>query len=247
MPLSLEAVPQAGPFAAAFVLFDLDGTLVDTAPDLAYCVDGMLESLGLPARGEACVRLWIGNGAERLVKRALTGDLHGEPEPELFARAFSRFNALYHQHTAQASRPYPGVVEALDQLVSANLHLGCVTNKPRVFSKKLLDALKLSGYLGTLVCGDDVGYKKPHPLPLIQAAQNLGFAPELGVMVGDSKSDVRAARAAGMPVICVSFGYNHGESVAIYDPDAVIASFGELPAMLQLHTSGPHAGVRESG
>ena len=244
MSPSLEPLPQARRFKAAFVLFDLDGTLVDTAPDLAYCVDGMLTSLGMPACGEERVRLWIGNGAARLVKRALTGDLHGEPEPELFERAFSRFNSLYHQHTARASQPYPGVVETLEWLVAARLRVGCVTNKPRVFSTKLLDALQLSGRLDTLICGDDVSHKKPHPLPLIQAAQNLGFAPELGVMVGDSKSDVRAARAAGMPVICVSFGYNHGESVTIYEPDAVIGAFDELPGMLQFHPDNAHVSER---
>ena len=112
------------------VLIDLDGTLVDTVPDLAYAVDVMMQRLGLPVRGEPAVRAWIGNGAERLVKRALLGSADGEPDAELYARAYPIFLEVYQEHVCTHSRLFPGVTEGIEYLKSLGVKLGCVTNKP---------------------------------------------------------------------------------------------------------------------
>lgn len=211
------------------VLIDVDGTLVDSVPDLAYCVDAMMQQLGLPTRGEAAVRQWVGNGVQRLVERALSNDLNGYPEPALFAQAMPLFMALYAENTSKRSRLYPGVLEGLDYLQSLpGLKLGCVTNKAAQFTLPLLTDLGIVGRFAIIVSGDTLPEKKPHPLPLLHAAEQLGVLPEQSLMIGDSKSDVQAARAAGFKIICMSYGYNHGEDIRHYQPDAVIDAMAEL-------------------
>jgi phosphoglycolate phosphatase len=215
------------------VLIDLDGTLVDSVPDLAYCVDGMLERMGLPPRGEAEVRNWVGNGVERLVRRALTGTLDGEPDEALFQRALPLFMALYAENTSTRSQPYPGVREGLEWLRQAGYRLGCVTNKAARFTEPLLEDLGLRDYFGVVVSGDRLPQKKPDPAPLLYAARHLGVAPSRALMVGDSVSDVKAARAAGFRIVCVSYGYNHGRDIRDARPDAVIDSLAELRYLLE--------------
>ncbi len=217
---------------AKLVLFDLDGTLVDSAPDLAYSIDAMLATLGRPACGEAKVRDWIGSGAERLVKRALTGDLMDEPEDELFRSAFGLFSAIYQDNTCRASRLYPGVRDGLDYLLGIGKRLGCVTNKRGRYTEPLLSGLGVFGDFAIVVSGDTLGTRKPDPAPLLHAAQALGIDPSETLMVGDSTNDVRSARAAGVPVICVRYGYNDGEDIALAGPDAIIDSLAELSAFL---------------
>ena len=214
------------------IVIDLDGTLVDSAPDLAFSIDRMLESLGLPARGEDRVRLWVGNGAERLVQRALTGSMDGLPDAALFERAFPIFMEVYARNTSGRSRLYPGVLEGLGQLVAAGYHLACVTNKPERFTRPLLEALGLVSYFGVVVAGDTLPRKKPDPLPLQHAAGHFGASAPQSLMVGDSVSDVRAARAAGWDVVCVSYGYNHGTDIRAAGPDAVIDTLTQLPGLL---------------
>lgn len=213
------------------ILIDVDGTLVDSVPDLAYCVDEMMQRLGLPIRGEAAVRHWVGNGVERLVKRALINALDGEPEQKLYDAALPIFMDLYAQNTSKRSRLYPGVMNGLTELSSRGFLLGSVTNKAERFTLPLLDALGIAGFFKIVISGDVLAKKKPDPMPLLHAAQRLGVVPEQCLMVGDSRSDVKAARAAGFQIVCVSYGYNHGEDIRDYVPDAVIDSMLELKTL----------------
>ncbi len=233
MAQQLERTPfDPRPFDPQMVLIDLDGTLVDSVPDLAQSVDAMMAALERPAHGEARVRNWVGNGVERLVKRALTGTLEGEPDPAEFDRAYPIFLELYSAHNGEHSRLYPGVQEGLATLQKRGLRLGCVTNKAARFTEPLLEALGVADAFGIIISGDRLPEKKPSPLPLLHAAEHFGTAPARSLMVGDSISDVKAARAAGFPVVCVSYGYNHGRDIREAVPDAVIDSLAELEDLM---------------
>lgn len=215
------------------ILIDVDGTLVDSVPDLYFCVDEMMKALDMPLRGEARVRTWVGNGVERLVRRALTDSLDGEPDDGLFDKAYPIFLELYAENTSKRSRLYPGVVEGLDYLQSAGYKLGCVTNKAEQFTVPLLQDLGIYERFGIVVSGDTLTEKKPHPLPLLHAAEFFDVKPEHALMLGDSMSDVKAARAAGFQIICMSYGYNHGIDIRDANPDAVLDSMAELSSVLE--------------
>lgn len=214
------------------VLIDLDGTLVDSALDLAYCVDLMMAELAMPARGEQAVRQWIGNGVAVLVRRALTNSLTEEADPQLYQRAHDIFLALYEANVCVHSRPYEGVVEGLEFLQGAGLKLGCVTNKPARFTEPLLEKLGLSAYFGVIVSGDTLTKRKPDPAPLLYAAEKLQTSAADSMMVGDSVHDVEAGRAAGFQVACVTYGYNHGHDIRDAKPDIVIDSLAQLSEVL---------------
>ncbi|TVP76087.1 phosphoglycolate phosphatase [Thioalkalivibrio sp.] len=215
------------------ILIDLDGTLVDSVPDLAFSVDAMMDELGLPRRGEPAVRNWVGNGVERLVQRALANDLDGEADSELFERALPVFMRIYRENTSQRSRLYPGVREGLDLLEAAGYRLGCVTNKAEQFTLPLLRDKGILDRFALVVSGDTLERKKPDPAPLLHAAAELGVTPGESLMVGDSRSDVKAARAAGFRIVCMSYGYNHGADIRDEGPDAVLDRLDELPGLLQ--------------
>lgn len=215
------------------ILFDLDGTLLDSAPDLSLAVDLMLGELGRAPVGEERVRAWVGNGAQRLVKRALTGRMDGEPEQSLFRRAVTRFFALYDEHLTDRTVPYPGVLEALERLASAGYALAVVTNKPERFTLPLLDSVGLSDYFSVVVSGDSLRTKKPDPAPLVYAARRLGCEPGRAVMVGDSLNDIQAGRAAAMRTAWVPYGYNQGMDAAAMGPDLVVHSLLDLVVFLK--------------
>jgi len=214
------------------VLIDVDGTLVDSVPDLAYCVDEMMKQLGMPVRGEASVRNWVGNGVERLVRRALINSLDGEPDDTLFAKAYPIFLDLYADNTSKRSILYPGVKEGVAFLKSEGYKLGCVTNKAAQFTEPLLKDLGVYDNFAIVISGDTLPQKKPDPAPLLHAAEFFGVAPEEAMMLGDSVSDVKAARAAGFQIVCMSYGYNHGVDIRTANPDAVIDSMAQLPELL---------------
>jgi len=217
----------------SMVLVDLDGTMVDSVPDLAWCADEMMRRIGQAPRGEAAVRDWVGNGVERLVRRTLIGQLEGEPDEAMFQQAYPIFLELYAEHACTRSQLYPGVLAGLQWLQQSGLALGCVTNKAEQFTLTILDALGIRNLFQLVISGDSLPKKKPDPMPLLHAAQHFGVAPAQSLMLGDSVSDVKAARAAGFAVVCVSYGYNHGQDIRLAEPDAVIDSFEELPSLLQ--------------
>ncbi|MBK1695480.1 phosphoglycolate phosphatase [Chromatium weissei] len=214
------------------VLCDLDGTLVDSVPDLTFCVDAMMEQLGRPPCGEAAVRTWVGNGVERLVRRALTGRLDGEPDEADYAAAYPIFVALYAANTSTRSMLYPGVSEGLEFLRNAGYPLGCVTNKAAQFTEPLLQQMGIENYFELVISGDSLPRKKPDPMPLLHAARHFGVAPTDALMIGDSGTDVKAARAAGFRIICMRYGYNHGVDIREAQPDAVIDSLDELRELI---------------
>jgi len=215
------------------ILIDVDGTLVDSVPDLAYCVDEMMKQLDMPTHGEAKVREWVGNGVERLVRRALIGQLNGEPDEALFEKAYPIFIDLYAENTSKRSCLYPGVKEGLDYIKATGYKLGCVTNKAEQFTLPLLKDLGVYDYFSIVISGDTLTKKKPDPLPLLHAAEFFSVTPQQSLMIGDSTSDVKASRAAGFQIACMTYGYNHGVDIREENPDAVMDSMAELPNLLK--------------
>jgi phosphoglycolate phosphatase len=215
-------------FQPKLIMIDVDGTLVDSVPDLAFCIDEMMQKLGLQKWGEDKVRHWVGNGVPKLVERALSGELEGRPIKEVFDAAYPIFLDLYEDNNAQRSYLYDGVREGLDYLKSQGYQLGCVTNKSEQFTHPLLKALGIFNDFKIIISGDTLAKRKPDPMPLLYCAEHFNLKPEECLMLGDSVSDVKAARAAGFDIICMSYGYNHGNDIADENPDLVIDSMSQL-------------------
>lgn len=214
------------------IVFDLDGTLVDSAPDIAFAVDSMLAELGMAPRGVEQVRHFLGNGVEWLAKRALTGELWAEPEPELLQKAKTRLLYHYGQINGERTKLYPGVTEVLAYAQHLSIQLACLTNKNRQFTEPLLAAMNLQQQFQFISCGDDSLERKPDPAPLQRIMQQAGVDSFAALMVGDSITDVKTARNAGTAVVGVSYGYNHGEPISDAEPDWVIDSMLEIRAIL---------------
>ena len=212
------------------ILFDLDGTLINSSPDLAAAINHMLHTLGRKYVLEAEVDSWVGNGALMLVKRALSGsvipsDQLDETELE---EAMACFLDYYGKHLCVRTHCYTGVSETLEQLQQRGYIMVIVTNKPHAFVSPILEGLGISGYFSAILGGDSLSRKKPDPLPLTQMMTDFGIALEACVMVGDSKNDILAARAAGMESIAVTYGYNYTEPISFYQPDRIIETFAEI-------------------
>lgn len=208
--------------------FDLDGTLADSAADIARAVDLALESLGQRSYGVQQVKGWVGEGLTKLLKRALTGEMEGEPDPELLAEAREAFRGFYKEGLCIDTRLYPGALEALDAL--AGRRLACITNKSTEFTEPLLEQLGVRARFGLVVCGDTLRVLKPDPAPLLHAAKHFGLAPRACCMVGDSKNDILAARAAGFRAVAVSYGYRQGEDLLDLGAELELDSLAELSA-----------------
>ncbi|SFV69875.1 Phosphoglycolate phosphatase [hydrothermal vent metagenome] len=215
-------------FNPKLIMIDVDGTLVDSVPDLAYCVDELMKVLNRPTWGEEKVRQWVGNGVPKLVERSLTGELEAQVNQDDFAKAYPIFLELYAQNTSKRSCLYDGVIEGLDYLQKQGYQLGCVTNKAEQFTHPLLKDLGIFDRFGIVISGDTLAKKKPDPLPLLHAAEHFSLSPKDCLLLGDSISDVKAARSAGFNIICMSYGYNHGIDIATANPDVVIDSMAEL-------------------
>lgn len=213
------------------VLIDLDGTLVDSVPDLAFCVDEMMKAIGREPWGVDKVRTWVGNGVDRLVMRGLTDTLWDDPSDEEFQQAHRIFMDLYADNTSGRSCLYEGVIEGLDYLVANGYKIACVTNKAEAFTVPLLKDMGIFDKFQLVVSGDTTAKKKPDPMPLLYAAEKLDEAPADCLMVGDSMHDVEAARNAGFQVVSVPYGYNHGIDIREANPDAVIDSLAELKTL----------------
>ncbi|MBK6980815.1 MAG: phosphoglycolate phosphatase [Betaproteobacteria bacterium] len=206
-------------------LFDLDGTLVDTAPDLAVAANRMLAGLGRRQLDEDGIRDYVGKGVVNLVQRCIEATGGGSEEDRQIA--LEAFERHYSAGIADRSRPYPGVVAGLALLERAGIPMGCVTNKAGRFTEPLLELTDLRRFFGVVVSGDTVERKKPHPDPMLHAAAMLRIDPRETLVIGDSLNDVRSARAAGCPVVVVSYGYREGLRVEELGADAVVASIEE--------------------
>ncbi|HBM2880645.1 TPA: phosphoglycolate phosphatase [Klebsiella oxytoca] len=227
------------------VAFDLDGTLVDSAPGLTAAVDNALYALELPMAGEERVVTWIGNGADVLIQRALTWArqeratlraAQGKPSvdhddiPQAEQQAILRklFDRYYGEVAEEGSFLFPAVADTLGALHAKGLPLALVTNKPTPFVAPILSSLDIAKYFTVVIGGDDVKNKKPHPEPLLMVAEKLGLAPAELLFVGDSRNDIQAAKAAGCCSIGLTYGYNYGEPISLSEPDYIFDQFNEL-------------------
>lgn len=229
----MTAANEKFPLPVKAVVVDLDGTLLDTARDLAEAANRMLQDLGRPAAAVETIKSYIGNGISRLVKRALTGSMDGEPDAALFERALPLYQKHYAEVLTLHTNPYPGVKEGLEALRDAGFRLACITNKAEKFTLPLLKEMGLLDFFELVLSGDTLPKKKPDPLPLLYAAEKFGTTPAQVLLIGDSLNDVQAARAAGCPVFCVPYGYNRGRDVRELDPDAVIAEFPQALKLIR--------------
>jgi phosphoglycolate phosphatase len=215
----------------ALVVFDLDGTLIDSAPDLAVAVDATLAERNLGPAGVDKVRGWVGNGSYKLVERALV-DALGPAADTLDAgeidAAHDRFLAHYADAPCERTVVYDGVRESLAAMQARGIACVLVTNKPMAFLPAILEEFGLAPYFALTLGGDSLKQKKPHPAPLLHAAEQLGIAPENALMVGDSRHDVQAGKAAGFRTLAVTYGYNHGEPIADATPDHITDSLAVL-------------------
>jgi phosphoglycolate phosphatase len=222
--------PVHFPLNISAIVIDLDGTMLHTAPELSEAANRMLREMGYAPVSQELLASYIGNGISWLVKRALTGDMHATPDAALYEHAMPIFEKHYTALLLQ-SKTFDGVIEGLDAMKAAGFRLGCITNKLAHYTVPLLKGVGLEKYFEIVLSGDSLPEKKPHPMPLLHAAKFFGVPIEQLLLIGDSLNDTVAARAAGCPVFCVPYGYNHGEPVDSLFLDAVIAN---LPAALPL-------------
>jgi phosphoglycolate phosphatase len=204
------------------VTIDLDGTLLDTVPDLAAAANGMLRQLGRPDYAIDTIAAFVGRGIPKLVERCLP-DL----DAEALALAEDSFRRHYAAENGLRARLYPGVLDGLHAFREAGLPMAVITNKAAAFTEPLLRATQLACWFEFAVSGDSLPQKKPHPLPLLHACERLGSSPAENLHIGDSRHDAAAARAAGCPVFLVPYGYNEGENVQGIDCDAIVTSLAE--------------------
>lgn len=222
--MPLAALPRP-----AAVIFDIDGTLLDTAPDLCGTLNALLAEHGRPTMPLDRLRPMIGDGAAKMVERGFAAS---GAVPADFAGLVRRFIEIYEGRIADETKPFPGAVACLERFRAAGTLLGVCTNKTTRLTEELLAALGLSSYFGVVVGGDGPA-RKPDPRHILSVAERLGVAPARSLMVGDSINDVAAAKAAGITVVAVTFGYTTTPAVEL-GADAVIDSFEELPRLLGL-------------
>jgi phosphoglycolate phosphatase len=211
--------------------FDLDGTLIDSVPDLALALNEMLRTLGRETFNEETIRYWVGNGAQTLVKRALLGRQeieHSQIDEAYFKEALGIFLDAYAANLCEATSPYPGVLETLTALKQRGYHLSIITNKPEQFVAPILEGLGFGTLIEHYLGGDSLPRKKPNPLPLLKMCELMGVGIDESVMVGDSKNDILAANACGMQSIGVTYGYNYAEDIRTYSPTVVIDNFEDI-------------------
>ncbi|AMO57640.1 hypothetical protein GZ77_14120 [Endozoicomonas montiporae] len=214
------------------IMYDLDGTLVDSVPDLAISIDAMLDDMNLPKAGEDKVRLWVGNGIPSLVKRALVDDMAGDQpgivNRDVFIKAYDSFKHHYAIEVGQHSHLYPGVKNFLEAMANKGVKQAVVTNKSEIFTEKLLKLMGIDHFFEISLGGDSLDEKKPHPMPLLHAIEQAEASLDTALMIGDSSNDIKAARAAGVKVIALPYGYNHGEPIEASNPDLIVPTMDKL-------------------
>lgn len=218
-------------FKVKLVMFDLDGTLIDTAPQIAESMNLALADLGFKKLPTSQIAGYIGAGAEALIKRCLTGNLHDEPNAILFEQTQAAFFAHYANHVSK-SLPYEGVINGLKAVKANGFKMACVTNKPERFTLPLLQTSGLIDFFELVISGDSLPKKKPHPMQLQYICAKLGVLTKDALLVGDSITDIAAARAAGCAIVAVPYGYNQGMPIDTNMVDAIINDLNELTTLL---------------
>jgi phosphoglycolate phosphatase len=220
-----------GPFAdLRAAIIDLDGTMIDTIGDFVVALNAMLADLALPAVGRAFIEHTVGKGSEHLIRSTLA---KVGADAGLYASAWTLYQRHYLVVNGRHSNVYQSVAEGLERLVGRGWKLACLTNKPTAFAVPLLRQKGLERFFSVVFGGDAFERKKPDPLPLIRTCEALGSLPAHTLVVGDSSNDARAARAAGCPVVLVSYGYNHGEPVRSVDADGVVDRLDQLHGLIE--------------
>lgn len=213
-------------FSAA--LLDLDGTLLDTIPDLADAANAMRVELGLTALPQETIATYVGKGTPNLVTRLLSNNPAGTvPTADQIEHGLLVFGRHYHRFNGDKAIIYPGVIEGLEAFRKAGVKMAVVTNKPTEFTHSLLERAGLAMYFEHVVCGDTCARKKPDPMPLLHACELLGVDAGSALAIGDSVNDAQAARAAGMAVLAVPYGYNEGMDVRTLEVDDIVSSIAE--------------------
>lgn len=210
-------------------IVDLDGTMVDTLGDFTVALNRMTQDLQLPAVEGGAIAGFVGKGTEHLVRSVLA---HIGAPAEAYGDALRAYLRHYEQINGDYAQVYPGVAEGLGGLRTAGLRLVCITNKPTGFARPLLAAKGLAGFFDAVFGGDAFERKKPDPLPLLKACNVLGTRPGQTLAIGDSTNDAQAARAAGCPVVLVTYGYNHGQPARSIPADGYVDSIAEVPGLL---------------
>ena len=216
------------------IIFDLDGTLIDSSPDLALAINHMLKSIGRETFTLDEIHHWVGNGAETLVKRALSGSaqIASNIDEKVFKNALDIFLNFYAKNLAVETITYPHVLSTLSKLKKHGYKLTIVTNKPFDFVEPILKELKLKEYFEFHLGGDSLKERKPHPAPLLYVCEKLAVSPKECVMVGDSKNDILAAQACDMQSIGLTYGYNYGEPISSHNPDISFSDFADIGKVL---------------
>ena len=208
-------------------IVDLDGTMVNTLGDFAEALNRMLADLQLPAIAPQAIENMVGKGSEHLI-RSVLAHVGAADVDAIYGQAWQRYEHHYLQLNGQFAEVYPGVLEGLQALRAHGLRLACLTNKPLSFAQPLLAQKGLAPLFEQVFGGDSFERKKPDPLPLLKTCEALGTSPARTLMLGDSSNDAQAARAAGCPVVLVSYGYNHGQPVRQVDADGFVDALTEL-------------------
>ncbi len=215
------------------IAFDLDGTLIDSAPDLVEAVNYALTKLNKPTHSQATIQQWIGNGADVLVKRALLNNWHVGEVPNDFEEAFELFKTYYAEHDWVHSRLYEGVLETLQILKNDGFKLACITNKTARFTNPLMETAGLAPYFDFIASGDTFSEMKPNPLPLLEVAKLFNVAPENAWMIGDSINDISAGKNAGFKTIAVSYGYAGQHSMADLNADYTVDAMLDIVDLIK--------------
>ncbi|MFW2177537.1 MULTISPECIES: phosphoglycolate phosphatase [unclassified Moraxella] len=218
----------------SLLIFDLDGTLIDSVPDLAHAVNLTLQDLERPTFELATIRHWVGNGATVLIQRALSGSstIRADLAPNLVEQALARFLEHYREHTCEQTQAYQGVSEGLSQLKNAGYTLAIVTNKPYEFVPTIVANMGWQSLFSLILGGDSLAVKKPDPAPLLTVCEKLGFAPIQSYMIGDSKNDILAGQNAQMDTLGLSYGYNYGQDIRDFQPTHTFDTFTQLTDFL---------------
>ena len=224
------------PLMVKAIMIDLDGTLLDTAGDLAIAANIMLRELGAAELPPATIQSYIGKGVLNLVKRCLVGSFNNEPDSELLAKAMVIYEQEYAKKLCVTTHPYPRAIDGLIAMKEAGFQLACITNKSEVFTLPLLRTTKLLDFFDIVLSGDSLPKKKPDPMPLHHACNFFGILPNEMLLIGDSANDIEAARAAGSYIFCVPYGYNEGRGVYELDCDRVISSVYEAVCLIKKPT-----------